>query len=114
MTFLSSVREAILSTSGPSITRGGILVGLVLFSAGLSRVVSLEGSGVGLRALGGLALSFFFFLWTVVKLSSSQEESAVLGLLVGVDVIPTASLWVGAGCSLSLVKGAPTSSSKWP
>ena len=37
-----------------------------------------------------------------MKPYSSCEESAVLGLLVGVEVIPSDSLWVGAGCSMSM------------
>ena len=61
MHFLSSVGESILSIRGPSITRGGILVGLVLFSSGLHVVVSLVGSGVGSLAWVELVLSFFFF-----------------------------------------------------
>ena len=61
MTFLSSVGEAILSIRGPSITRGRILVGLVLFSVGLSSVASLVGSGVSLLAWGGLVPFLFLF-----------------------------------------------------
>ena len=108
-----------MSTSGPAITSGGILVGLVLFSAGLSGVVFVVGSGVGLLVGGGgggggLALPFFFFLWMVMKPSSSLDESAALGLLVGVEVIPSASLWVGAGSSLSLAVGVSAISSRCP
>ena len=40
---LSSVGELVFSTSGPSITRGGILAGLVLLSSSSSEVVSLVG-----------------------------------------------------------------------
>ena len=121
MNFLSSVGEAILSTSGPSITSGGILVGPVLFSAGLSGVVLIVRSGVGLLVWGGgggggggLVLPFFFFLWMVMKPSSSLDESAALGLLVGVEVIPSASLWVGTGSSLSLAVGVSANSSRCP
>ena len=105
MTFLSSVGELIFSIRGPSITRGGILAGLVLLYAGLSWVVSLVGSGEGLLGWGGLVPCFFFFLWTNLKLSSSCEESVVLGLMAGVEVIRSESLWVGAGSSGSLVVG---------
>ena len=100
---------------GPSITRGGILAGLILLSAGLSWVVSLVDSGVGLLAWGGwrLASSFSSGKRTVVKLSSSCDESAVRGLLAGVEVIPSESLWFGAGSSGSLVVGTLVSSSRW-
>ena len=50
MTFLSSVGELIFSTSGPSITRGGIFAGLVLLSFGSSKLVSLVCCWVGFLA----------------------------------------------------------------
>ena len=68
----------------------------------------------GSPGLGGLVPCFFFFLWTILKLSSSCEESGVLGLLAGVKVIPFKSLWVGPGSSGSLVVGTSVSACRWP